>query len=180
VEGILRISEAANLAIHAMAYLGAAPAGTSVSVPEIAAALGRSKDHLGKVLQRLTRVGLVGSQRGPRGGFTLMRDTAEVTLLQVVEAIDGPLLSGTCLLGEPICESNHCILGGLMGQVYRQVHEHLAATSLADLAFKPLAGIAGLERPVPVPAAAGRRRAPPLPEKPARPRGQPTRKKPRR
>lgn len=130
---MLRISEAANLGFHAMACLLDSSPGNAISVAEIAALLGVSRDHLGKVLQRLAKVGLVTSRRGPKGGFFLGSKAREATLLQILEAIDGPMTKVGCLLGRPIC-GGKCILGGLVDSLHEQVHDYLTKTTLADVA----------------------------------------------
>ena len=72
--------------------------------------------------------------RGPKGGFALGRSPKEVTLLEVYEAIDGPVPSGNCLLSRPICAGKRCILGNLLTSVNHQVHKQLAETKLSSLA----------------------------------------------
>ena len=131
--GTLRISEAASLALHAMALL-ATRAGEVVSVPEVAGALGVSEAHLAKVLQRLNHAGLVESVRGPRGGFRLAERGRNVSLLKVYESVEGPLPSGQCLLGKPACKLSRCVLGELLKNVNREVREYLSNTKLAELA----------------------------------------------
>jgi Rrf2 family protein len=131
VSNVLRISEAASLALHTMAYLAADPDGTHAT-REIACDLKVSEAHLAKVLQRLGRAGLVRSQRGPGGGFTLARRPEEITLLEVYEVTEGPLTTPDCLLGQPVC-NGACILGGLLDAVGRQVRDYLSQTRLSDL-----------------------------------------------
>ena len=97
---MLRISEAASLAIHAMAVVAGKPEEVH-STHGVATALGVSEAHLAKVMQRLTRAGLVSSVRGPKGGFVLARPAAEVTLLAIFEAIEGHLEPKGCLLKKP-------------------------------------------------------------------------------
>ena len=87
---MLRISEAASIALHTMAYL-ARNKDRMVSTHEIAGAMGLSENHLAKVRQRLVKAGLVEAQRGPSGGFMLSRPAEDITLLEVYEAIEGPL-----------------------------------------------------------------------------------------
>ncbi len=128
---MLKISEAASLALHTMALLAADP-GTTRATWEIAKTLRVSEAHLAKVLQRLGRSGLVRSQRGPGGGFTLGKDPAAITLLDVYEATEGPLESPGCLLGRPACNGS-CILGGLLDQVGMQIRNYFAETRLSDL-----------------------------------------------
>jgi Rrf2 family protein len=140
MESILRISEAANLGIHAMACLVGFGPDRAVSVTEIADLLSVSKDHLGKVLQRLAKVGLVTSKRGPKGGFTIAKETEQTTLLEILEAIDGPMTSNPCLLGQPIC-GGQCIMGDLVSDLHRMVHDYLSSTRLEDLSERsPLVG----------------------------------------
>lgn len=134
---ILRLSEGANLAVHAMAYIAAAgnPA-APVSAVQIASELHFSRDHLNKVLQRLVRSSLVISRRGPHGGFVLGRAAAEIMLLEIVQAIDGPLSAGECLLGRSIC-GTRCALGGLTRLVFDQVRKVLEETPLSALPGLP-------------------------------------------
>jgi Rrf2 family protein len=130
------LSEAANLAVHAMGYLASNAAAGPVSAAQIAEALSFSRDHLNKVLQRLNRVGLVASRRGPRGGFVLGRPAKSVTLLEIVEAIDGSLAMGECMLGSSLC-GTRCALGALTRLVFEQVHKVLAETRLSSLPNLP-------------------------------------------
>jgi len=132
VSNVLRISDAASLALHAMVLLAAHP-DTGISTKQIAHDLQVSEAHLSKVLQRLTKVGLAASTRGPRGGFTLAAPAESIMLLEVYEAIEGPLVATECLLGTRICNGRQCILGDLLTTVDGQVRDYLATTRLADL-----------------------------------------------
>ncbi len=131
MSNLLRISEAATLALHAATMLAAYP-DQRRSTREIAKILGASQNHLSKVMQRLAKAGLVSSTRGPDGGFELARPAQEISLLQVYEAIEGPLESCSCLLGEPIC-NGRCILGGLTEEINERVSQYLSETTLDSL-----------------------------------------------
>lgn len=133
MSGILRISEAAVLAIHTAALLGARE-GEVMTNREIASFLGASEAHLSKVLQRLARSGLVRSVRGPRGGFVLARPGGDVTLLEVYEAIDGPFEECECLLDAPVCKGE-CVLGDVLLEVNRIVRERLSGTRICDVSI---------------------------------------------
>jgi Rrf2 family protein len=128
---ILKISDAASLGLHAMAYLASVPEGEPASAGEMARQLGVSEAHLAKVMQRLSQAGLTRSKRGPRGGFVLAKRPEEITLLDIYEAIEGPLRQRECLLGRPVCRSK-CILGGLMGELHEKVYSHFSRTLLSD------------------------------------------------
>ncbi len=128
---LLKISEAVSLALHTMSYLAAL--GTArASTHKIASDLGVSEAHLAKVMQRLGRGGLVNSYRGPRGGFALARPPEKITLMDIYEAVEGPLAVRNCLLEQPVC-SGRCILGDLLTRVSEQTREYFANTTLADL-----------------------------------------------
>lgn len=136
-----RMSEAAALGLHAAAFLARVPrrAGESgrkgrlVPVREIAAALEASEAHLSKVLQRLARAGLVGSTRGPGGGFRLGRPAESITLLEVYEAIEGPLDGSGCLFDHEVCAGKGCICGDLISDVHERTRRRLAGTRLSEL-----------------------------------------------
>ncbi len=129
---MVKLSEAVSLALHAMVYLTAYP-GRQVSARKIADDLKVSEAHLSKVLQRLCRSGLVGSARGPRGGFRVANGYGEISLLKVYESIEGPLAERSCLLASPACSSEECIFGGLLVDVGMQFRDYLAKTKLSDL-----------------------------------------------
>jgi Rrf2 family protein len=132
MSSLVHVSEAASLALHAAVLL--AEAGDAVlTTREIAEALGASEAHLSKVLQRLGRAGLVDSVRGPRGGFRLIRPAKDVTLLEVWEAIEGPLHPTHCLFGRPVCTRAGCIMGGVLSRVDQTVRQYLEQTPLSAL-----------------------------------------------
>jgi Rrf2 family protein len=119
--------------MHAMGLIASRGDG-SLSVRAIAARFKISEAHLSKVLQRLAKVGLLTSARGPKGGFSLARPAEEVTLLDVFEAIEGPMTPTSCLFGEPVCDGSDCILGRAMVEANALLHDRLSTTTLAELA----------------------------------------------
>jgi Rrf2 family transcriptional regulator, nitric oxide-sensitive transcriptional repressor len=154
LSAVVKFTEASSIALHTMAFL-ASRRDQHVTVGEIAARLPVSENHLAKVLQRLTRAGLVQGLRGPGGGFLLRGDPAEITLLQVHEAIEGRFEVSGCLFSPPKCCGN-CILGDATREANEIVHARLARTRLADALH------AFTSRPAP-PAPGGRARESPKP-----------------
>jgi Rrf2 family protein len=125
----LKISEAASLAIHALGFLadrGEVP----VTTRQIATRFQMSEAHLAKVLQRLIRVDLVRSIRGPKGGFLLTREPESVTLLEVFEAIEGPFEPSRCLLSGAICDGESCIIGKIVVEANTLLKQRLEETTL--------------------------------------------------
>jgi Rrf2 family protein len=131
--GILKISEAASLALHTLIHL-VKNKNRMVSVKEIAAALDRSEFHLSKVMQRLVRAGYMESVRGPRGGFKLVDPWEEITFLQIFEAIEGPLDLSPCIAGTPMCNVKQCIFGDLVKKMNHEFKEYMSNARLKDLA----------------------------------------------
>ena len=129
---VFRISEAASLAMHTLVLLASNP-DRVMATREVARVFGVSEAHLSKVLQRLGRVGLVRSSRGPKGGFVPGRPAEEMTLMDVYEAIEGPLEPSTCLMETPRCSARRCILGDLLQTVNERVEGYLSGTRLSEL-----------------------------------------------
>ena len=94
-----------------------ARAENSLNVIKIAEMTGFSKNHIAKVLQRLVKNELLKSVRGPAGGFTLRKKPVEVTLLEVYEAIEGPMVVTDCPLSYEICDFNQCVMGNVVNKM---------------------------------------------------------------
>ncbi len=130
--GPFRVSEAANLGLHALAVL-AAGSEPVARTREIAARLKASVAHLAKVMGALEHAGLVVGTRGPAGGYQLARPASRISLKEIYEAIEGPMQARECLFGEPVCESRGCVLSKYFGGLNREVIHKLARTRLTDL-----------------------------------------------
>jgi Rrf2 family protein len=128
------ISEAASLAMHSMAYIASKEEPASASVHEISERLEVSEFHLSKVLQRLTKSGLLRSNRGPQGGFKLAASKNTLTLLDVYEAVEGPLKKQACLMRKKTCKKKSCILGDSINAMWDIFHRHLSSTRISDIA----------------------------------------------
>jgi len=118
---LLRVSEAASLALHACGLL-ASSSGQAKSARELASALQSSEAHLAKVLARLDRAGFVKSRRGPGGGYQLAKRPEQVSLRQVCEAIEGEYETSDCPFGLSICGGK-----GMLAQQFQSVTNQLLA-----------------------------------------------------
>ncbi len=87
----MRISRSAEYALIAVGYIAGNHKDGAILATRISNEYGVSVWYLLKVLQQLVRTGVLRSKRGPRGGFFLARRAEEITLLQIVEAVDGSL-----------------------------------------------------------------------------------------
>jgi Rrf2 family protein len=101
---------------------------------EISHVLGIPHHFLGKILQTLSRYGIVSSQKGMKGGFYLSRDPQRITILDVVAAIEGPAFFTECFLGFPGCgDSLPCSMHEVWKGARERILEKLRSTSVVDL-----------------------------------------------
>lgn len=125
---VIKFSESVTLGIHAMVYLAAHRKGL-VTLHEIAVAFHVSEAHLSKVLQRLTKAGMVKAHRGPAGGYSITKEPKEIRLLDVYEALESPITPRPCLFSETVCEQP-CGLGGFIRGLQQQLLDYLTKTTL--------------------------------------------------
>ncbi len=106
------------------------------SVRDIAERTGLPQPYLEQILLALKGAGLVRSKRGVGGGYVLARDPAEITLGQIVSAVDGPIVVGD--FGEPhqngACDhEGQCMLLGVWAEVGQLMRHHLDSFTLGDM-----------------------------------------------
>src|ERR1041385_5796608 len=99
----MQLTRAADYAVRVMIHLAGLPPGTRVSRSELSGAAECPEQFLSKVLQNLTRAGLIVSHRGNTGGFELEESHRAASVLEVVEAIEGPLRLNLCLTSDHAC-----------------------------------------------------------------------------
>jgi Rrf2 family protein len=133
MSSFVKISEGAALAIHACALLAQNSEGY-FPVKILAERLKGSSAHLSKVMQRLAKTGIVTGLRGPKGGFFLARPAAEITLLEIFQAIEGATAPVECVFDEPVCGWGHCLFRGLIPTLDQKFIDYLKGTTLAALA----------------------------------------------
>lgn len=93
------------------------------------------KSFLPQIMAQLVRSGIVESQAGPRGGYALARPAAQISLLEVVEAVEGDPVSTECVLrGGPCRWEGMCAVHVPWSRAQQALLERLDATSLAEVA----------------------------------------------
>ncbi len=130
------ISRTAEYALRAMTYLAIDPDNPR-TVREIAAATKVPEGYLSKVMQGLNRSGLVRSQRGLHGGFTIDRDPRELTILEVVNAVDPLPRITTCPLGLPSHGADLCPMHRRLDDAVAMVQKAFGESTLAELLEEP-------------------------------------------
>ena len=126
------ISRTSEYALRAVLWLVQDP-GRSQTTRQIARATRTPPDYTSKVLQLLAKAGVVRSQRGLGGGFQLVRVPADITVLEVINAVDPLERIHTCPLGLKAHGKNLCPLHCGMNDVAEQMEATFAKTKLADL-----------------------------------------------
>jgi Rrf2 family protein len=128
-------SRQCEYAIQGVLYLALKPDGAMTSIKELTARLGIPYHFLGKILQRLANRGLLNSQKGPSGGFALGKPAKNITLFDVVDAIDGSDFTKKCVLGFPECSGkNPCAVHPIWGGVRDQIYQMLVSKNIAEMA----------------------------------------------
>lgn len=128
-------SQTAEYALRAAVYL-ASQDGTPRTTQEIATATKVKLAYLSKVMQSLGRKGIVQSQRGLHGGFTLTRSADELTILDIITAVDPIQRIKSCPLGIK-GHINLCPLHRRLDQAMKLVEDALHKSTLAELLIEP-------------------------------------------
>ncbi len=131
----MQITRATDYAVRVMVHLATLPEGVRVPVSELARAGGAPESFVSKVLQQLVRLGMVTSLRGMGGGFQLAVRPEQVTLLQVVEGVEGPLQINLCLPGKQSCNrKSWCGAHRIWDEAQTALKRTLASATIARLA----------------------------------------------
>jgi Rrf2 family protein len=142
----VKLSKTSAHAALAVAYLAHCPTGRIVQARQVADHLGVPVDSALKVLQNLARRGIIHSQLGRGGGYHLGRRPEQISLLQVIEATDGPIDAEV-----PLPQDQGCAPGL---EMLETVCRHIADRTRADLAATSIADLARVQRPLSLPPAA--------------------------
>jgi Rrf2 family transcriptional regulator, iron-sulfur cluster assembly transcription factor len=127
----LEVTRKSDLAVRAMRVL--AHLGGRVKGPELADAVESSSGFVSQVLHPLVRAGWVRSDPGPAGGYSLTVEPDSVSVLDVIEAIEGPTDSGRCVLADRSCaEVGACALHVPWMRARAQLLAELASISVLE------------------------------------------------
>jgi len=132
---MIRVSKRTDYGFLAIQHLMTTPSGEYRSAREIAARHNIPPALMAKLLQRLARKGLVASHHGIKGGYQIARPASQITLREVVEALEGPVKTADCRHASPEeCRSDGSCEACRPGRaVQRKIAEVLERTTLRDL-----------------------------------------------
>ena len=130
---MLKLSRLTDYAVASMVRLGVA--GGAETSSGIAAGIGVPEPTVAKVLKSLAARGMISSRRGMNGGYRLDRPLQDISIAEVIVAIDGPIALVSCIDGAGTgCENQLCPLAGRWEPVNRAIHAALSGITLADMA----------------------------------------------
>lgn len=130
---MIKISKMADYALALMARMAQEPGGIHTSTG-LSRDAGLALPSVTKLLKALAKAELLRATRGKSGGYRLARDPSELTLLDIVEAIDGPLALTDCSQGEGSCaREGACLTKSALREVSALIAQSLKAVSLASL-----------------------------------------------
>lgn len=133
IEVPMKLSRASSYALHAMVYLAARNSEALVGSPDIARLLGITENRLVRVLKSLVSARILWSLRGPGGGYRLARPAARVSVLEIIEAVDGPVRGTVPPLSRPGHDAVVYRLGVIFDQVAEWTRNLLGKIHLSDL-----------------------------------------------
>ena len=134
----LRVTTAVDYATRAMIYLACLPEGGLALRSEIAEAQHIPASFMAKILRSLVRARLLNSSRGVHGGFALAKATEEINLLEIVEAIEGPLSLIDCVPDPAGCSmAKDCPACAVWLSVQEGIRDNLRSTTLEALVSTP-------------------------------------------
>ncbi|RDY60618.1 RrF2 family transcriptional regulator [Flagellimonas nanhaiensis] len=129
------LSNSAKYALKAVLYLSLnSNEEEKLMTKDISEKINVPKSYLAKILQDLSRHGVIASSKGPKGGFYLHDNNKKISLIDIIEVIDGKQRLSSCILGFHECDSeNPCVLHDIMGGANNQFVKSLEETTLEDL-----------------------------------------------
>ena len=134
---MLKLTKRSDYGLIALRHLalGADDASASASAKEISTAYRIPLPLLAKVLQTLAKNGFLASEQGTRGGYRLARRAERITTLEVIRAIDGPVILTSCFTHDGECDQfDTCTVKSPLKKIHEGILQLLDATTIADLA----------------------------------------------
>jgi Rrf2 family protein len=129
---MLKLTKKADYGLIALRHLAGERGGASAK--DIADSYGIPLPLLSKILQKLARSGLLISEQGTHGGYRLARDPHEITTLEVIRTIDGPIILTQCFTEHTACDqSDRCTVREPLRKVHEGILRLLSSITISDL-----------------------------------------------
>ena len=130
------LSNTSKYALRAVIYVALySSVEKKVGLKEISSELGIPLPFLGKIMQMLSKTGILNSSKGPGGGFTMARSPLDIYIMEIIEIIDGKDSFDQCLIRTSACsKSSPCSLHDKIAPARKELRSILVSESIADLA----------------------------------------------
>jgi len=149
----VKLSTKGRYAVMAMVDLARQSTGRPIALAEIAQRQEISLSYLEQLFAKLRRAGLVGSVRGPGGGYTLARPAEETRISDIILAVDEPIRATRCHPSSAAgCKSDksRCLTHDLWEELGNQIHLYLSSVSLEDVVHRRVLGTSRMFAPRPL------------------------------
>jgi Rrf2 family protein len=131
---MLKLTKKADYGLISLKHLAMRPGRAASSAKEMAEAYRIPLPILAKVLQRMVKEGFLVSEQGANGGYRLARDPAAITALEVIRAIDGPIILTSCFTDHGVCElTDNCTVREPLRKVHEGILRLLDSITISDL-----------------------------------------------
>jgi Rrf2 family protein len=131
---MLAVSSGSRYALRALLELAEHDTGAPVSIQVLAKAQDISPKYLESIFSQLKKSGILRSFKGPRGGYRLNKPPEDITLFEIVEAVDGPLMTVSCVEDPSECpRSESCLARTVWGDLMDHMIDFLRTKTLAKV-----------------------------------------------
>jgi Rrf2 family protein len=135
---MLKLTKKADYGLMAMKHLAEHAHQGSCSAKDVAEAYGIPPEALAKILQRLAKAGLLQSQHGMNGGYTLAREPNTISAFEVIQAIDGPLFITSCVTVRGECgQTDRCTIREPLRKVNESIEQVLKKIKISQMKEDP-------------------------------------------
>lgn len=131
---MLKLTKKADYGLIAVRHLAANADLGACSAKDLAEMYSLPQEALAKLLQKLTKAGLLQSQQGTNGGYTLARDPRSISALDVIKALEGPLFMTSCTTAKGSCEqTSRCTVREPLRKVSKSIEDVLGRLTIAEM-----------------------------------------------
>jgi Rrf2 family protein len=145
---MFKLTKKADYGLMAMKHLAERAQEGACSAKDVADAYGIPSEALAKILQRLVKAGLLHSQHGTNGGYTLARQPSQISAFEVIRAIDGPLFITSCVTVRGECgQTDRCTIREPLRRVNQSIEDVLRRIKISEMREEVAEGSQGEHKP---------------------------------
>ncbi|MFZ1990830.1 MAG: Rrf2 family transcriptional regulator [Alphaproteobacteria bacterium] len=128
----MKLSPAAEFAVRGALVLAERGGKGPVTLETICSQRDLPRQYLVKIFSLLTKAGIITPVRGKRGGYLLAHDPASITLLEIIEAIEGPVALNFCQRTPPQCDRLNCAIRPIWSELQKNIRSRLGSMTLVS------------------------------------------------